>query len=302
MDDKIWTVQAVLQAAQTYLLQRGVDSARLDSELLLAQALGLKRLDLYLRFDQPLTDDERAPFRGLLKRRGAREPLAYILGQREFYGHEFFVGPEVLVPRPETELLVDLALQHFSKQAPPRFLELCLGTACVTISLLKAWTAARAVGIDISTAALGYAQKNAQHHRVQDRLDLVQGDLAEALQPVSDGAEAGKGDETALGWPLVLANPPYVTDSEWQGLAAEIVAHEPRLALVSAEQGLEHSRRMALWLRDNLAPGGLALIEGAAARGAELLELFDKNMGSGCALEIVKDLSGRDRVLRVLRA
>lgn len=292
MAGQTWTVQAVLDAAREFLQKRGIDSARLDSELLLAEALGLRRLDLYLRFDQPLSEAERAPFRELLRRRGAREPVAYILGKREFYGLDFSVGPGVLVPRPETELLVDLSLAHFAQNPPERFVELCLGTACVSISLLSQWPQSRAVGVDISRDALAYAQKNSINHSVINRLDFIQGDLAEALRPATRPESA---------WPLILANPPYVSADEWAGLDADVRDFEPQQALVSADQGLAHSRRLALWIRDNLAPGGLALIEGADARGPALLELFRATLPAAFDLRIVKDLAGLDRVLRVQR-
>lgn len=292
MTEKLWTVQAVLDAAREFLQKRDIDSARLDSELLLAEALGLRRLDLYLQFDRPLSEAERAPFRELLRRRGAREPVAYILGQREFYGLDFAVGPGVLVPRPETELLVDLSLDYFGENPPARFIELCLGTACVSISLLSKWKHTRAFGVDISAEALVYARKNAHHHRVVDSLDLIRADLTESLRLADTGEN---------GWPLILANPPYVSADEWQTLDADVQDFEPRIALVSQDQGLEHSRRIALWIRDNLAPAGLALIEGADARGNELVELFAEILTADFDVQIVQDLAGLDRVLRVHR-
>ncbi len=324
MAEQTWTVQAVLDAARDFLQKRGLDSARLDSELLLAEALGLRRLDLYLQFDRPLSEAERAPFRALLKRRAAHEPVAYILGQREFYGLDFAVGPGVLVPRPETELMVDATLEFFAQKKPlahppARFVELCLGTACVSISLLKSWNSSAedevgkdkssdnapgqdsgsrwqktwALGVDISPDALRYAHRNAEKHNVINQLYLIQADLAEALRPAASPAQA---------WPLILANPPYVSADEWSGLMADVRDYEPRLALVSQEEGLAHSRRIALWIRDNLAQGGLALIEGADARGPALLDLYQDILGADFDCALLRDLSGRDRLLRVQRS
>ncbi|MFH1807401.1 MAG: peptide chain release factor N(5)-glutamine methyltransferase [Pseudomonadota bacterium] len=281
-DEKLWTVRDVLDAARDFLGKRGVDNPRLDAELLLAHGLGVRRIDLYLQFDRPLGDEERAIFRLLLRRRGEREPVAYLTGHREFFGFPFEVSPEVLIPRPETELLVELVLRHAPQDL--RMLDLCTGSGCVAIAVLAQRSLARAVAVDISPGALQVARRNAQVNGVAERLQLVRGDLAEALRGPLD---------------VVVANPPYVTEDEWPSLAPEIRQHEPRLALTSAQGGLAHSRRIAAWLARHLSPTGMAAVECADSRGPATREVFAEVLGDRFPVVLERDLAGLDRVVRV---
>jgi len=284
-DNEVWTVQAVLDAARTYLAKRGVDNPRLDAELLLAHGLGLRRLDLYLRFDQPLASDERATFKQLLLRRGKREPVAYLTGRKEFYSLEFEVTPDVLIPRPETELLVEQVLARAQRGPVTTLVELCTGSGCVAIALLKELPTLCATATDLSPAALVVARRNAEHHGVLDRLELLCGDLGAPL-----------GDRR---FDVVVANPPYIDQAERAALAPEIREHEPALALFSDQGGLAHSHRIADWLRDHLATTGCAVVECAAQRATATHALFAAVLGDPWTVQLVCDLAGRQRAVSV---
>jgi hypothetical protein len=176
------TIRELAEASRPWLEKRGVDNPRLDAELLIAHALGMKRVDLYMDWDRPLSDDEIAKCRELVKRRGAREPVSLILGAREFWGLPFVVTKDTLAPRPETELLVELTLARVAKDAATTFVDACTGTGCVAIALLKERPSLRAIVTDISPAALDVARENARRNGVADRFDAREGDLLAAVK------------------------------------------------------------------------------------------------------------------------
>ncbi len=280
------TVRDVLAAAAGWLAERGVepDDARLDVELLLARTLELRRLDLYLDHDRPLTEDERARFRALMRRRGeGREPVAYLLGERGFYGLTLAIGPGALVPRPETEHLVEVGLEALRGAGErPAFVDVGTGSGCVALALLHELPAARGVAIDRSPAALGWAAKNARALGLAggDRLALVQGDLLGAVGAASVD--------------LVVSNPPYVTPDEAGLLAPEVARWEPRGALFDAP-GLPLTAALAGQARRALRPGGTLAVETGAGKAA----LVAGQLGAAGFddVRVVKDLGGIERVV-----
>ena len=261
-----------------------MESPRLSGELLLAHALGLERMDLYLRMDQPLRREELAGFKDLILRRRAHEPVAYLLGWREFYGLRFRVGPGVLIPRPETELLVDRGREFLSGEEAPRILDLCTGCGCVAIALLAHLPRARAVGVDLSARALACARDNAEDLGVAGRVEWYRGDL---YQPV---AAAGGFFE------LITANPPYVAAREWDGLPAQVREYEPRRALVAGEDGLEVIRGVIGGAGAFLRAGGWLLVELGAGQAGSAAELA-RATGVFERVETARDLAGVERVL-----
>lgn len=298
------TVRQILTLAAGWLGERGVDSPRLDAELLLAHSLGIKRLQLYLDHDRPLTEGELGPFRALLKRRGSREPVAYILGEREFYGLSFRVSRDVLVPRPETEELVTHAKDELARVASSspgrelRFADIGTGSGCIAVSLLvhatPEGTTLRGFATDRSAAALAVAKGNAEKHGVLDRLDLLEGDLLapvrERLAPVRERPGAQGQLDAKLD--LIVSNPPYVLPSE-RGLLEAELAHEPEGALFDAAEDLPLTRRLAVEARALLAPGGLLLVETGAGRAALVRDHFE---AAGLVpVEVRKDLAGHER-------
>jgi release factor glutamine methyltransferase len=279
--DKPKTIRELIAASRPWLEKKGVDNPRLDAELLVAHALGVRRIDLFLDLDRPLNDDEIARCRALVMRRGQREPVAQIVGEREFYGLSFTVTPDVLVPRPETEHLVETALARTPEDAAGLFVDACTGTGCVAISILKSRPGLRAVATELSSKALAVAAQNAEKHGVTARLTLLEGDL---LSPC--------GNERGVRF--IVANPPYIQDGERNDLAPEVVDHEPHLALFGeGPDGLGHHRRILDAARAMVVPGGFVALEIGASQGDACRALSAAGFG-GCS--VVKDLAGLDRV------
>jgi release factor glutamine methyltransferase len=250
--NKRWTVLDLLNSTRDYFEARGIENARLNAELVLAHVLGLERIMLYVRFDQVPDDAIRARLREAVRRRGAHEPLQYIRGTAEFYGRQFEVGPAVLVPRPETELLVELALERTPEPPNARVLEIGAGSGCLAVTLACERPAWRLVATEASPEAAAVARANARRHDVADRCDVRVGSYLEPL----DAA----GDPTGP-FHLVVSNPPYVRTAELDTLQPEVRDYEPRLALDGGPDGLEAYRHILPGAAPRLAPGGHLLVE-----------------------------------------
>jgi release factor glutamine methyltransferase len=305
--------RAMLRMAREFLVRRGVDEARLEAELLVAHALSLTRLELFLALDRPVVDDEIDRARDLLVRRGRREPAAYIIGRREFYGRPFKVGPGVLIPRPETELLVDRAREIIRDRSSAASARLGLdieanaqpaassvtsslsiadvgtGSGCIAITLALEIDGARVVAIDVSLPAIEIARENAD--ALGARIDLRQGDGLEVLrQAVNDRMR---------GFDLIVSNPPYILLEEATTLAPEVREHEPSVALFAPAGDPDHwVRKLLEAASDALAPGGSLLVELGATQGRRVLELALKK---GWRARLHRDLAGFDRVLEAHR-
>jgi release factor glutamine methyltransferase len=273
-----WTFRSLLAWGRDWLARRGVDNPRLDAELLVAHALRCDRIRLYTDFDKPLAPEELSRARPLFERRGQREPVAYILGVKEFYGRPFKVGPGVFIPRPETELLVQLALEGLP-QGPVQVLDLCGGSGAIGITVAAERAEAQVDVVDIADLALAAAAENAQAH-APGRVRVLRGDLYAALP------EPRRYD-------AVLANPPYVGTHEQGRLAPDIVQHEPHEALFAGEQGLSVVRRVVGEAPRWLAPGGLFATEIDPGQSAAVLTLCAEAGLRGAG--VVKDLAGLDR-------
>jgi release factor glutamine methyltransferase len=279
-----WTIGRLIAWAHPYLNEKQVAAPRLSAELMLAQVLSLSRVDLYLRFEQPLSPEELARFKALLIRRRAQEPLAYILGQREFYGLTLQVTPAVLIPRPETEHLVEEALRLLKDAPNPRLLDLCTGSGAVALACAHERPDLTAVASDLSPTALEVARANAQALNLADRVTFLQGNLWEPLAPAGGFFD------------LITANPPYVTADEWNRLSPEVRDFEPRSALVSGPSGLELIQQILAGARAFLRPLGWLLIELGSTQAPQAVRLAQQT-GSFLTTHVVKDLAGLDRVL-----
>jgi release factor glutamine methyltransferase len=281
-----WTVASLLRWATDYLEGYQVDAPRLSAELLLAQALGLARLELYLDRDRPLDAGELASFKKLIIRRREHEPLAYIMGEREFYGLPLKVGPGVLIPRPETELLVEEALARLQDTPSARVLDLCTGSGAVALALAQELPQAEVVASDLSEEALAYARQNAQDLGLAERIAWRQGDLWDA---VAGGGAGGFFD-------LITANPPYVALKEQDDLPREVKDYEPTTALLAGVDGMDYIKDIIVGARAFLKSGGWLLVEmgagqaEAALREARLAEIYQQ-------AETARDLAGHQRVL-----
>jgi len=241
--DEAWTPLRLIAWTQGFFAKGGVDAPRLTAEILLAHALSCDRVRLYLDFDKPLGAPELAAFRELVRRRAAGEPTAWLTGRREFLGHVFRVDPLVLVPRPETELLVEAAIALLPQEGT--LLDLCTGSGCIAISAALARPDARVVATEISTEALAVARENAA--ALGAAVEFLEGDL---YGPVAAGER----------FDLIVSNPPYVPAGEIEGLSRE-VRREPRIALDGGADGLDVIRRIVSCAPSRLRPDGLLVIE-----------------------------------------
>ena len=251
MTPKVWCIKTLLETATDYLLKKGIENARLNAEVLLAYQLQVKRISLYLNFDQPLTEKELSGYRFLIKRRLKHEPLQYITGTQEFWSLAFQVNPHVLIPRPETEILVDraLTLTESFHEAPLHILDLGTGSGVISVSMAKEVPEALILATDISEEALVVARGNARNHGVLDRITFLQGDLFEPLMPKKPIFH------------LILSNPPYVCTHEIQGLFPEVALHEPKIALDGGKDGMNSLKKIIRQAPQFLRSGGWLLLE-----------------------------------------
>ncbi len=255
-----WTVRRIVAWMAQDFTARGIETARLDADLLVAHALGIDRVGLFLALDRELEPDELTRIRALVTRRRASEPVAYILGRKEFYGRSFVVGPAVLVPRPDTEALVERALALLPAASDAQVLDLCTGSGAIAVSLAAERPALRVEATDLSAEALEVARRNVEVHGLSDRVALRQGDLFAALPARRRFA-------------LVTANPPYVPAGDARTMSRDVVAHEPHLALFAGADGLEVVRRLVAAAPDWLVPGGTLLVELGAGQAPRALAL-----------------------------
>jgi release factor glutamine methyltransferase len=281
----IWTPLKIIQWAVPYLTQKGIPHARFDVECLIAEALKIDRIKVYLQFDRPLNSSELALIREPIKRRALHEPIQYILGKREFFGHSFKVGPGVLIPRPETEQLVELAIEYLKSIPEENRLVLDLGTGsgCIAISVAKA-IACRIWAVDISETALQIAQENAMNLGIAT-IQWRKGSWFEALK-----------HEDLSKFQLVLSNPPYISLDEKDSLDPEVREYEPNEALFGGKSGLDAYEMIAFSLAQRLAPGGITFLELHADGLNKVLPLFEKMGFKGTPY---LDLQGYPRVLKL---
>jgi len=246
---EVWSVGRLLQWTTEFLKGRGADSPRLDAEVLLAHALGCQRIELYTSFESAPHESARTAFRELVRRRAEGEPVAYLVGKREFYSLSFQVTPDVLIPRPETELLV-VALLDLAKPLSGRTPAVCdVGTGSGVLAVCAAkHLDCRVTAVDVSPAALAVARANAEAHGVADRIEFLSGDLLAAVPP-------------AARFDFVLSNPPYVSTAEFARLAPTVRDFEPRLALEAGAKGTEVIARLIPQAAERLVPGGHLLLE-----------------------------------------
>lgn len=282
-----WTIQKLLNWITDYLTQKGVDSPRLSGELLLSSVLGLKRIELYTQYNQPVAQERLEQLRGLVKRAGLHEPVVYLVGRTEFYSMEFEVTPDCLIPRPETELLVQRAIEFLRRRSgPQRVCDLCTGCGVIAVAIAANVPDARVVATDLSAAALAVAAGNVAKHALQGRVELLQGDLFEPVIPQLD----------VTPFDLIACNPPYVSTAEYEALEKNVKDYEPRLALHAGADGLDVYRSLCGQVGQFLKPGGILLLEIGYAQGSAVHELLERT-GAFAEIRVEKDLQKNDRIV-----
>ncbi|MCE5333504.1 MAG: peptide chain release factor N(5)-glutamine methyltransferase [Desulfobacteraceae bacterium] len=278
-----WTVLKVLQWTAQYFASKGLSGSRADAEVLLAHVLGVERIQLYLNHDKPLAPEELALYRQLIRRRTSFEPVQYIVGRQEFWSLPFEVTPDVLIPRPETEVLVERALELIGSR-PALVLDLGTGSGAIAVALAHERSEVRVLATDLSYPALAMAKRNARRNGVADRISFALSDLFDALadRPLFD---------------VIASNPPYISEADFPGLAPEITRHEPHCALRAGLQGLDIVRSIIAQFRSRLKPGGSLLME----IGQGQADILEKELAPDFpgAFDFMEDYSGIRRVLHV---
>lgn len=255
-----WNIRKVLTWTTQHFAAKAIDAPRLTAELLLAHVLVADRIRLYTDIERPLAGDELTAYRALIQRRLAGEPTQYLTGVREFYGRPFSVDARVLIPRPETELLVDACLAHLAKGVPSRTLDLCTGSGCIAVTIACEVPGASVLAVDVSAAACAVARENAEKHHAGSRVTVALGDLYAAVPPDAR-------------FDAVVSNPPYIASHQLPTLQREVRA-EPSLALDGGPDGLTVVRRVVAGATGALKAGGLLAVEIAEDQGAAVESLF----------------------------
>ena len=275
-------IKEILRAATETLLRSEIGEPHREAVSLLALALEKDKIFLIAHDDYQLSAAEQIRFRNFLTRRAAREPLQYIRGTQEFYRLDFIVTPDVLIPRPETELIVENAVEILREIDNPRFCEVGVGSGCIAISILREVKNARATGVDISEKALHIAQKNVEQIGVSERLELKISDVFSTLKNER--------------FDLIVSNPPYISTEEMKSLQPEIANFEPPTALTDGADGFSIIEKIVSGAAHFLKPGGSLLMEIGCGQSLKVVEMFDKNIWQ--AVEFLPDLQGIPRTIK----
>ena len=278
---ELWTIGRILKWTEQYFKEKGIESPRLDAEVLLSHILGRERIYLYVHFDEPLEPAELARYREAIKQRVQRVPVAYIIGEKEFMGLTFKVTEDTLVPRPDTEILVQAAIERLRARGDaPRFADIGTGTGAICLSVLHFLPKAQADTVDISPAARAVAEENAAALEVADRVTFHTGDL---LAPLAGQC-----------YDAILSNPPYIPDGDIAALAPEVRLKEPRTALAGGKDGLDFYRRLTADAPAHLKDGGFLAVEVGIHQAAPVAALA---VPAFSRTEILKDYAGIERVV-----
>lgn len=291
MPDDDWTILRLIQWTTDYLGRHGSESPRLDAEVLLAHVRGCSRIQLYTAFDEQASDDLRRQYRQLVQRRASGTPVAYLVGYREFFSLGFHVNPHVLIPRPESELLVLGMLDHTKQNQPAgpswRIADVGTGSGILAVCAAKYVPQVHVFAIDCQPAALDVARSNAQRHGVEQLITFLQGDL---LQPVNDHRPVD----------IVVSNPPYVSLAEWDELPSDVKGHEPYVALVGGKAGDEIIRRLVDEAETCLGDGGLLIFEISPMLAPRVESWFSPSAWQPPT--VTRDLAQHARVVTVQRS
>jgi release factor glutamine methyltransferase len=281
-----WTIQKLLNWVTDYLKTKGVDSPRLSAELLLSYVLDLKRIELYTQFNKVVEQEKLTQLHELVRRAGTHEPIAYLTGKKEFYSLEFEITKDCLIPRPETELLVERAIEFLRIHTGEQFIcDLCTGCGCVAVAIARNFANCRIVATDISDVALEVAERNIIKHGLGNRVEILKGDL---FEPIIPGLGPAKFD-------LIVCNPPYVSEPEFEKLAQNIKDFEPKAALIAGQDGLDVIKRIVTDAGLFLKPASALMLEIGNEQGAAVHKLLEDSENFN-TITIEKDYSNLNRL------
>ncbi len=289
MVDETWTIIKTLQWTNTSFQSHEIDQPRTDAEVLLAHALHTKRIELYTNHDKPLRDQELKTFKSLIQRRILREPVAYIIGKKEFWSLDLMVNPDVLIPRPETECLVEAVLNVIPKGADCNILDLGTGSGAIILALAHERPGHRFYAVDRSEAALTVARKNAQRHGLEKAITFLQGDWFDGVRNLQKRFN------------IIVSNPPYIPTHQIKGLSPEIAQYEPRYALDGGKNGLDAVRFIIRTAPDYLVSEGKIFLEIGYDQRSEIADLT-KKLGRYKDFVCQKDYGKNDRVVQITLA
>lgn len=285
-NQKSWRLLELLQATTKYLQQKQIDSPRLNAELLLAKVLDMDRMELYLNHDRPLLPGELRDFRRLVQRRANREPVQYILGETEFMSLRFQVNETVLIPRQDTETLVEWVVESYKDSGAIEIIDLGTGCGNIAISLAHYLPESRVMAVDVSPAAVSLARSNAEQNELKDRISFL----------IADIMEPDFGAEMVNRFDVIVANPPYVTKGDWNTLEPEVRQYEPRIALLDPAGGGSFFKRIAECVPRILKKEGSVFAEIGVGQAKMVQKIFeDGGLGQ---IEIRRDYAGTERVVK----
>jgi len=287
----IWTIQKLLNWTTEYLTNKGVDSPRLSSELLLSHALGLKRIELYTQFGKQVHQQQLDLLHDLVKRAGLHEPVAYLTGKTEFYSLELAITADCMIPRPETELLTQRAIEFLRTRDGIQYVcDLCTGSGCIAVAIAKNFPEARVTAMDITAAALEVAARNVKKHHLTEHVRLLCGDL---FEPIIQQLDVNQFD-------LIVCNPPYVSTAEYENLDNNIKDYEPESALLAGADGMDVYRRIIEKVDKFLKAGAALMLEIGYVQGPAVTEMLEQT-GSFAEIKIEKDSHDNDRIVTAIK-
>lgn len=284
MTTKIWHVLELLEWTTSYFDKHNIPNPRLDAEVLLGHLLEKSRLQLYLHFDMPVFQNDLTAFRELIKKRIARTPISYLTHHKEFMSLDFYIDERVLIPRPETEFIVETVLNSTNSH-PQRILEIGTGSGIIAISLAVNMPESEIIATDISNDALAVAEKNRETHNCEERITLIQGDLYEPIQSQ---------DSSKFNW--IVSNPPYVASAENSNVSPDVHKYEPHIALFAGNDGLDIIRRLIVEAPKFLLPEGQLILEIGDKQSEHVKELL-AGQSEYKNYEMINDYSGIERVV-----
>jgi release factor glutamine methyltransferase len=282
-----WTIQKLLNWITEYLTDKNIDSPRLSAELLLSHVLEMKRIELYMYFDKPVEKEQLDVLHNMVRRAGQSEPIAYLTGKTEFYSIELNITPDCLIPRPETELLVEKAVEFLrTRIGRQSILDLCTGCGCIAVAIAKNFADADIIATDISDAALKIASENIEKHHLKNRIKLFCGDLFDPIVPRLDVAK----------FDLIVCNPPYISAPEFEKLDKNVKDYEPKIALFAGVDGLDIYRRIIDKIDTFLKPDAALMLEIGHSQGQAVKELLEQ---AACFAKVTieKDFHNNDRIV-----